>query len=159
MYFFAFFAGTGHTVYSLLPVIAEVAREVGIRPSKPLSISVIAAQHAAVASPISAPTALVLALLAPYGIESMDLLKVYLPATLAGVAVASFVASKLGKDLCEDPSYLERMQQGKGISHAHRVCTMLASWLERRWSTRTYANAVNHRCGHAISGRASHIAV
>ncbi|MEM9328089.1 MAG: anaerobic C4-dicarboxylate transporter family protein, partial [Bacteroidota bacterium] len=37
-------AGTGHTTYALLPVITEVAKEGGIAPSKPLSISVIASQ-------------------------------------------------------------------------------------------------------------------
>ena len=37
-------AGTGHTAFSTLPVIAEVAKEQGIRPSRPLSIAVIASQ-------------------------------------------------------------------------------------------------------------------
>ena len=47
-------AGTGHTAFSTLPVIAEVAKEQGIRPSRPLSIAVIASQIAITASPISA---------------------------------------------------------------------------------------------------------
>jgi anaerobic C4-dicarboxylate transporter DcuA len=38
-------SGTQHVIYALLPVIAEVARKAGIRPERPLSISVIAAQH------------------------------------------------------------------------------------------------------------------
>ncbi|ECU6313437.1 hypothetical protein A3Z87_13925, partial [Salmonella enterica subsp. enterica serovar Reading] len=41
-YIFTFMSGTGHVVYSLLPVISEVARDSGIRPERPLSISVIA---------------------------------------------------------------------------------------------------------------------
>ena len=45
-------AGTGHTAFSTLPVIAEVAKEQGIRPSRPLSIAVIASQIAITASPI-----------------------------------------------------------------------------------------------------------
>lgn len=35
-------AGTGHTAFSTLPVIAEVAKEGGVRPSRPLSVAVIA---------------------------------------------------------------------------------------------------------------------
>ena len=35
-------AGTGHTAFSTLPVITEVAKEQGIRPSRPLSIAVVA---------------------------------------------------------------------------------------------------------------------
>ncbi|GHZ58521.1 C4-dicarboxylate transporter, anaerobic [Vibrio cholerae] len=33
-------AGTGHTAFSTLPVIAEVAKGQGVRPSRPLSIAV-----------------------------------------------------------------------------------------------------------------------
>ena len=47
-------SGTQHVIYALLPVIAEVARKAGIRPERPLSISVIAAQQGLVASPVSA---------------------------------------------------------------------------------------------------------
>ena len=53
-YLFTFLAGTGHVAYSVLPVIAEVATETGVRPSRPLGIAVIASQQAITASPISA---------------------------------------------------------------------------------------------------------
>lgn len=51
-YVFTFLAGTGHVAYSVLPVIAEVARETKIRPERPLGIVVIASQQAITASPI-----------------------------------------------------------------------------------------------------------
>ena len=35
-------SGTTHVIYALLPVISEVSRKAGIRPERPLSISVIA---------------------------------------------------------------------------------------------------------------------
>jgi anaerobic C4-dicarboxylate transporter len=54
-YFMILASGTQHVIYALLPVIAEVARKAGIRPERPLSISVIAAQHGLVASPVSQP--------------------------------------------------------------------------------------------------------
>lgn len=41
-----FFAGTGHVAYAVLPVNAEVARQAGVRPERPLSIAVIASQQA-----------------------------------------------------------------------------------------------------------------
>ncbi len=112
-YLFTFLGGTGHTVYSILPVVADVAREMGVRPERPLSVSVIAAQQAAIASPISAPTAILVGLLAPYGIELIDIMKVCVPATIGGVVVATCVASKLGKELHEDPEYLKRMQESQ----------------------------------------------
>ena len=65
-YVFTFAAGTGHTAYSTMPVIAEVARSAGIRPERPMSISVIASQLAIVACPISAATVSLLAMLSDY---------------------------------------------------------------------------------------------
>jgi anaerobic C4-dicarboxylate transporter DcuA len=53
-WFMTVLAGTGHTAFSTLPVITEVAKEQGIRPSRPLSIAVVASQIAITASPISA---------------------------------------------------------------------------------------------------------
>ena len=53
-YVFTIFAGTGHVAYSVLPVIAEVARRNGVRPERPLSMAVIASQFSIVASPIAA---------------------------------------------------------------------------------------------------------
>lgn len=107
VYLFTFLGGTGHTIYSILPVIADVAKDMGVRPSRPLSVSVIAAQQAAIASPISAPTALIVGLLAPYGIGLIDILKVCIPATFGGVVLATLVVNKLGKELHEDPAYLK----------------------------------------------------
>src|SRR5678816_2794185 len=44
-------------IYALLPVIAEVSRKAGVRPERPLSMSVIASQQGLIASPVSAVTA------------------------------------------------------------------------------------------------------
>ncbi len=74
-YLFTLCAGTGHVAYSVLPVIAEVSRESGIRPERPMSIAVIASQQAITASPISAATVALLAMLADYKITLLDILK------------------------------------------------------------------------------------
>jgi anaerobic C4-dicarboxylate transporter len=44
-YVFTFMSGTGNVVFSILPVIAEVSREVGVRPERPITISAIASQQ------------------------------------------------------------------------------------------------------------------
>jgi anaerobic C4-dicarboxylate transporter DcuA len=110
VYLFTLLGGTGHTIYAILPVIADVAKDVGVRPSRPLSMAVIAAQQAVLASPISAPIALAVGLLAPYGISLIDILKICIPATFGGVALATLVVNKQGKELHEDPAYLQRVQ-------------------------------------------------
>lgn len=111
-YFFTFVAGTGHVAYSVLPVIAEVARETKVRPERPLGIAVIASQQAITASPISAATVALLGLLTGFDITLFDILKVTIPATLVGVLVGAFLSKRVGKELLEDPEYLRRIEQG-----------------------------------------------
>jgi anaerobic C4-dicarboxylate transporter DcuA len=111
-YLFTFIAGTGHIAYSVLPVIAEVARETKIRPERPLGIAVIASQQAITASPISAATVALLGLLAGFDISLFDILKVTVPATLIGVLVGAFCSMKVGKELEDDPEYQRRLKEG-----------------------------------------------
>jgi len=112
-YLFTFFAGTGHVIYSILPIIANVARETGVRPERPLSASVIATQQAAIASPISAPTAILVSILAPQGIELLTILSILIPATLGGMIITTLIVNKMGKELSEEPSYIAYLQQTK----------------------------------------------
>ncbi len=112
-YSFTFLAGTGHVAYSVLPVIAEVARETKIRPERPLGIAVIASQQAITASPISAATVALLGLLAGFDITLFDILKITIPATLIGVLVGAFASMKVGKELVDDPEYQKRLANGE----------------------------------------------
>lgn len=112
-YTFTFLAGTGHVAYSVLPVIAEVARETKIRPERPLGIAVIASQQAITASPISAATVALLGLLAGFDITLFDILKITIPATLIGVIVGAFASMRVGKELVDDPEYQKRLKNGE----------------------------------------------
>ncbi|MEX3623019.1 anaerobic C4-dicarboxylate transporter family protein [Viridibacillus arvi] len=111
-YVFTFCAGTGHVAYSVLPVIAEISRESGVRPERPMSIAVIASQQAITASPISAATVALLALLADFQITLLDILMITIPSTFIGCMIAAFVVSRKGKELPEDPIYLKRLEEG-----------------------------------------------
>ena len=111
-YFFSFVAGTGHVAYSVLPVIAEVARETKIRPERPLGIAVIASQQAITASPISAATVALLGLLTGFDISLVDILMVTIPSTLLGVFLGALYSLRVGKDLEDDPEYQRRLREG-----------------------------------------------
>ena len=111
-YVFTFCAGTGHVAYSILPVIAEVSRESGVRPERPMAIAVIASQQAITASPISAATVALLALLTDFKISLLDILMISIPSTLIACMIAAFVSSKMGKELNNDPEYLKRLEAG-----------------------------------------------
>lgn len=106
-------AGTGHTAFSTLPVITEVAKEQGIRPSRPLSIAVIASQIAITASPISAAVVFFSGVLEPLGISYLTLLAICIPSTLIAVLLTAAVCNFLGCELKDDPVYQERLAKGE----------------------------------------------
>ena len=110
---FTFMCGTGNIAFGILPVIAEVAREAGVRPERPISMSVIASQQAITACPISAATVALVGLLSPQGVTLIDILMVCIPATLIGVVCGCLWAARMGKELAEDPEYLARVQRGE----------------------------------------------
>ena len=103
------FAGTSHIVYSILPIIAEVATKKRIRPERPLSASVIASHLALTGSPISACTAALVVLLGYPG-ALFDVMVISIPAGLLGTLAACIVVRKKGLELNEDPIFLEKMK-------------------------------------------------
>jgi anaerobic C4-dicarboxylate transporter DcuA len=111
-YFMTLLAGTGHTAYATLPVIAEVAKEQGIRPSRPLGVAVVASQIAITASPISAAVVFFSGILEPLGVGYIELLAIVIPTTFAACMLTAFVSNYLGKDLKDDPVYQDRMKKG-----------------------------------------------
>lgn len=102
---FTFMAGTGNVLFNILPVIAAVSRKAGIRPERPISVAVIASQHAVVASPISAATVALAAILAPFEITLMDILMLAIPSTLVGIMAGAVSVLHKGKDLADDEAY------------------------------------------------------
>jgi anaerobic C4-dicarboxylate transporter DcuA len=106
-------SGTQHVIYALLPVIAEVSRKAGIRPEKPMSASVIAAQQGLVASPISAATVAMLGVLGGSSIGLPQIAMVVIPSTLVAVLAASLSVAWRGKPLEADPEYQKRLADGK----------------------------------------------
>jgi anaerobic C4-dicarboxylate transporter DcuA len=131
-YLFTLVSGTGHVSYSLLPIIAEVSRKVKERPERPLSISVIASQAAVTASPMSAATAGMVALLSkdsPFGLTGI--LLVCIPSTLIGVFAGALAVRKMGVELEEDPVYRQRLAQGElasQVSTEVRTVPVGAKW-------------------------------
>jgi anaerobic C4-dicarboxylate transporter DcuA len=112
-YTMTMFAGTGHTAFSTLPVIAEVAKLNGIRPSRPLSIATVASQIAITASPISAAVVFFSKELEKYGVDYVKLLLVAIPSSFLACMLGAVVANFLGKDLKDDPVFQERLAKGQ----------------------------------------------
>ncbi|GAM61477.1 C4-dicarboxylate like transporter [Vibrio ishigakensis] len=79
---------------------------------RPMAVSTIASQMGITASPIAAAAAVVMATAATNQLDITlgQVLMVTIPATLTGVLVAAAWSLKRGKELNEDPEFLERMK-------------------------------------------------
>jgi anaerobic C4-dicarboxylate transporter DcuA len=112
-YILVFAAGTQHVIYALLPVISEVSRRAGIRPERPISISVIASLQGLTASPVSAVTVALVGVLAAKNVALTQILMVMIPSTVLGIAAGILSVWWRGKELDQDPEYLKRLSEGK----------------------------------------------
>ncbi len=102
--------GTGHVVYTMLPIIYDIAIKNNIRPERPMAASSIAAQMGIIASPVSVAVVSLVAFLAkaPGGgpvIDFITLLSVTIPSTLAGVLAIGIFSWFRGKDLDKDEEF------------------------------------------------------
>jgi anaerobic C4-dicarboxylate transporter DcuA len=113
-------SGTTHVIYALLPVIAEVSRKAGIRPERPLSISVIAGFQGVIASPISAATVAMIGLLTRKNVSLPLLMAVIIPSTFLAVLVGALSVAWRGKELSDDPEYHDRLSTVQ-TSSAHQT--------------------------------------
>lgn len=122
-YFLTILAGTGHTAFSMIPVIVEVAKEQNIKPSSPLSIAVVASQIAITASPVSAAVVYMSGVLEPLGWSYPLLLGIWIVTTFAACMLTAFIMTLITDlDLSKDKVYQERLAAGlvnppKGAQH------------------------------------------
>lgn len=111
-YTMTFMLGTGHAVYSIMPIIGDVALKNGIRPERPMAASSVASQIAITASPISAAVVYYLAQLTNIqaDITLVSILMVTVPSTLAGTFLMALYSVRRGKELDDDPEYQRRLE-------------------------------------------------
>ena len=106
--------GTGHAVYSIMPIIGDIALKNGIRPERPMAAASVASQLAITGSPISAVVALYLKDIAHIeafaNVSLLYIVAVTIPATFAGTLALSLYSLRRGKELKDDPEYQRRMQ-------------------------------------------------
>lgn len=140
-YVMTMFAGTGHTAFSTLPVIAEVAKREGVRPSRPLAIATVASQIAITASPISAAVVFFSSELEKVGVDYVQLLLIAIPSSFLAVMIGALVTNFLGKDLKDDPVYQDRLAKGLVKLSADEGAERVIS-SEAKWSVLIFAVAI-----------------
>lgn len=111
-FLFTVFTGTSYVALAVYPVICEVALEAKIRVERPMSIALVASQHGISASPVSASTAALLAVLAAHGVSLGQIMMVLFPAIFLGIIVGALSVYKKGLELEKDPEFLKLVKNG-----------------------------------------------
>ncbi|QFG68425.1 anaerobic C4-dicarboxylate transporter [Ornithinimicrobium pratense] len=158
-YLMTFMAGTGHTAFSTMPVITEVAKENNIRPSRPLSVAVVASQIAITASPISAAVVFFASVLEPEGVGYLELLAIAIPSTFLACMLTAGVMMAIDRmnphsALEHDPVYQERLARGAVRLRGEQVTqlrsgarTSVLIFLVGLLAVMSYATAISDKVG------------
>ena len=131
-YVLTIFAGTGHTAFSMIPVIVEVAKGQKLRPVVPLSIAVVSSQIAITASPVSAAVIYMSGVLEGFGWSYPALLGIWIVTTFIGCMITSFVMTLCSNmDLDSDPVYKDRLAKGLVKAVSDETKTQLKPYAKR----------------------------
>ncbi len=111
-FFLTVLVGTGHVVYTLMPIICDIALKKGIRPERPCGVASIASQVGITCSPIAAA---VVAFVSISNANSFDItipqvLMVTIPACICGLMAAAAASYHRGLDLDKDPQFQAKLQ-------------------------------------------------
>lgn len=111
-WFLTVLCGTGHVVYTMFPIIYDIAIKQNIRPERPMAVSFVAAQAGICASPASVAVVSMMAMLAAtdYPLNVVQILMVSIPSTFCGVLAAGLWSIHRGKDLALDKEFQERIK-------------------------------------------------
>ena len=135
--FLTMLCGTGHVVYTMLPIIYDIAIKNDIRPERPMAASSIGAQMGIIASPVSVAVVSLVAFLAkaPEGqpiIGFVTLLSITIPSTLFGVLMIGIFSWFRGKDLDKDPEFQALIADPESRKYVYgESATLLGKKLER----------------------------
>ena len=114
--FLTILCGTGHVVYTIMPIIYDIAIKNGIRPERPMAAASISSQMGIIASPVSVAVVSLTALLlnADNKLAGFDgyinLLQITIPSTLAGVLCIGIFSWFRGKDLDKDEEFQNKLK-------------------------------------------------
>ena len=109
-FFLTVLVGTGHVVYTIMPIICDIALKKDIRPERPCGVASIASQVGITCSPIAAAVVAFVTISNANGymVSIPQVLMVTLPACVIGILCASAASYRRGKDLDKDPDFLLR---------------------------------------------------
>lgn len=111
-FFLTVFVGTGHAMYTLMPIICDISLKKGIRPERPCAVASIASQVGITCSPFAAAVVAFMTITnekTAMGITIPQILMVTVPSCLIGLMAAAFFSYHRGKDLDKDSKFQARL--------------------------------------------------
>ena len=110
-FFLTVLVGTGHVVYTLMPIICDIALKKGIRPERPCGVASIASQVGITCSPIAAAVVAFVSISNTNGFDITipDVLMISIPACLCGLMAAAAASDQRGLDLDKDPEFQKKI--------------------------------------------------
>ena len=111
-FFLTVLVGTGHVVYTLMPIIVDIAIKKGIRPERPCAVASIASQVGITCSPIAAAVVAFVSISNTNGFDITipGVLMISIPACLCGLMAAAACSYHRGLDLDKDPEFQKKLQ-------------------------------------------------
>ena len=110
-FFLTVLVGTGHVVYTLMPIICDIALKKGIRPERPCGVASIASQVGITCSPIAAAVVAFVTISNENGfnVSIPGVLMISIPACLCGLMAAAAASYHRGLDLDKDPQFQQKI--------------------------------------------------
>ena len=120
-FFLTVLVGTGHVVYTLMPIICDIALKKGIRPERPCGVASIASQVGITCSPIAAAVVAFVSISNSNGfdISIPQVLMVTLPACILGLIAASAASYNRGLDLDKDPVFQAKLKDPEQYNYIY----------------------------------------
>jgi len=111
-FFLTVLVGTGHVVYTLMPIICDISLKQGIRPERPCGVASIASQVGITCSPIAAAVVAFVSISNANGFDVTipGVLMISIPACLCGLLAAAAASYHRGLDLDKDPEFQAKLQ-------------------------------------------------
>ena len=111
-FFLTVLVGTGHVVYTLMPIICDISLKQGIRPERPCGVASIASQVGITCSPIAAAVVAFVSISNANGfnVSIPGVLMVSIPACLCGLMAAAAASYHRGLDLDKDPLFQAKLK-------------------------------------------------